>query len=185
VVEIDFDNSDYVYSLTQLSFYREHQYAKKRQFANIFLNRNPNAEIKILDILNPEVQSELLIVYDDWSKNKNDNENIYLKNERLAIHRLMNYGLNNIICVGVFVNLKLAAFSIFRKLPNNYAICYFSKVNVNYYGLNEFLMKVSANKLILEDCEWLNYEEDMGIPGLRFSKNSFRPTHFLRKYTIK
>ena len=186
IIEIDFDNSDYVYNLNELSFYSDHRYAKKRQFANIFLNRNSNIEVKLLDLRDPNVQSEVLILYDVWSGNKNGNgENSYFHKEHHAIHRLMSYELDNLLCVGVFVNMQLIGYSIFRKLPDHYAICYFSKININYQGLNEFLMKMSASKLILENCEWLNYEEDMGLPGLRFSKNSFRPSHFLRKYTIK
>jgi len=31
----------------------------------------------------------------------------------------------------------------------------------------------------------LNYQQDLGIEGLRKSKTAFRPVHFLKKYTVK
>lgn len=186
LIEIDFDNSDYIYNINELAFYSDHRYSKKRQLANSFTHKYGNYQVKILDLYDLSIQNELLILYDAWSLKKNHNmAGTYINQERDSIHRFLNNKFDKTLCVGVFVNLNLVAYSIFRILNNGFAICYFAKVNTDFIGLNEFLMKMSASKLLLQNCNWLNYQEDMGIEGLRFSKNSFRPSHFLRKYTIK
>lgn len=187
LVEIDFDNSDYVFDLYELSEYPGPSFAKKRQYAKSFVTKfTGGIEAGALDSNDPTIKDQLIKLYDHWSSTKSQNvEYPFLRKEKDAMIRFFNRSYDDVILFGVYVEGHLAAYSIYRLLPNNFAVCYFAKVNVNYFGLNEYLMKEGARFLLKEGATQLNYEEDMGIPGLRFSKNSFRPKDFLRKYTIQ
>ena len=54
-----------------------------------------------------------------------------------------------------------------------------------YVGVYEFLMQLSAQILMEKGYKYMNYQEDLGIDGLRRAKLAFRPTGYLRKNFIK
>jgi hypothetical protein len=45
-------------------------------------------------------------------------------------------------------------------------------------------MKMTAEKLLKEKYEYMNCEQDLGLPGLRLSKQALRPHFYLKKYTL-
>lgn len=186
LIEIDFDNSDYVYDLEALSNYSGSLYAKKRKALASFLKKWPDVSTKQLDIRNHAHLSELTQLAKIWMENKNQkNDNKHYLKENSALEKFLATDFNDALCLGVYNKNQLIGFSIFRLLHNNYATCYFSKIDVNYIGANEYLMNQTGKLLLQGGYKYLNYEEDLGLPGLRFSKNSFRPSHFLRKYSIR
>lgn len=84
----------------------------------------------------------------------------------------------------LYSNSSLIGFSIFEPLNKDTAICHFAKVNQNFAGAHDYIMKMQAEWLFANSIRTLNYEQDLGIANLKHSKLSFRPESFLKKYIV-
>lgn len=76
---------------------------------------------------------------------------------------------------------RIEAFSIGELLNERIALIHIEKANPEIRGLyqainNEFVRHEFS------DTEFINREEDMGMPGLRQAKESYNPHHFAEKY---
>lgn len=59
------------------------------------------------------------------------------------------------------------------------------KANVSYSGVYQKLVNCFAREYVTDEVRYINREEDVGDPGLRKSKLSYRPIKLLEKYTVK
>lgn len=76
---------------------------------------------------------------------------------------------------------NIAAFTVGEKHRQNCALIHIEKADTSYDGIyvainNEFV------KNEWQECTYVNREEDMGIPGIRKAKLSYRPDHMVRKF---
>lgn len=76
---------------------------------------------------------------------------------------------------------KIAAFTVGEALTDECALIHIEKADTAYDGIyaainNEFV------KNRWSEFKYINREEDMGIPGLRKAKLSYRPDHMVRKF---
>jgi uncharacterized protein len=185
----DRDHFDYIFSPQKLSEFLGKTYDTKRNMINRFLRGHPNAEARIIDLTQQENQEHIQSLLETWILNKNkyndDLDEAELKNEMRAIKRLFSE-INNLdlVGIGVFSGEELLAFSITEELHEKYAVCHFAKANVDHAGAYEYLIREEAKHLVVNKLHSLNYEQDLGLPGLRAVKNSLRPEHFLKKYKI-
>jgi hypothetical protein len=81
----------------------------------------------------------------------------------------------------ITIDGKLQAFIIGGQSGGDTAIVHVEKANTQYRGLyqainNEFCKHLPSN------IKYINREEDMDIPGLRTSKQSYRPYKMIEKY---
>ena len=87
--------------------------------------------------------------------------------------------------MGIFEEDRMLAFTIEEVLPDAYAICHFWKADSSRAGIFDFLMQEKARHLETLGVQFLNYEQDLGVPALRTAKSSFRPVRFLKKFTAR
>ncbi len=185
-IEIDLNNYDYIYSLEDLSVYPGNKFSDKRRKLNSFLRNHKNPTTELIDLNNSETRRQILGLNDVWTENKSSvDEYHFLPKEYSAIEKFFNSNFDDILCIGIFFETKLIGYSTFSLLSNEYAMCHFSKGDTTHYGVYEYLMRESAAILLGHKVKFLNYQEDLGLPGLRFFKNSFNPSKFLRKYNIR
>lgn len=185
MIEIDLDNSDYIYNLEELSTYSGSKYADKRAKVNLFLRSHALPSVRLLDLGDSKVVASLLQLNAAWTRNKaGRGEVVNVHREFVAFNRFVKANFTEAFCVGVFVEDQLVAYSIFTLLPEKYALCHFSKAAFPFEGAHDYLMQQSAVILRQRGCLYSNYQEDLGLPGLRFWKNSFKPMSFLRKYSV-
>ncbi len=59
------------------------------------------------------------------------------------------------------------------------------KANTELSGVYQKLVQCFAREFVNEDVQFINREEDVGDPGLRKSKMSYRPLKLLEKYTVR
>ena len=59
------------------------------------------------------------------------------------------------------------------------------KANTELSGVYQKLVQCFAKEFVNEDVHFINREEDVGDPGLRKSKMSYRPLKLLEKYTVR
>jgi uncharacterized protein len=85
---------------------------------------------------------------------------------------------------GVFeVGGRVAAFSLGAKLTPETAVIPIEIVDPAYEGLSQLVNREFARREWAE-FQFINREQDNGIPGLRRAKTSYHPHHFVKKYNI-
>ena len=77
-------------------------------------------------------------------------------------------------------------FTVYEILSSEYAISHFAKADISYHrAINDMLNWEEAKVLDERGIKYFNWEQDLGIPGLRKSKEKYKPTFFLKKLSIK
>jgi len=187
LIEEDKDNFDYIFSTSQISDFRGKKYKTKRQEANRFLTLYPNIVFKSENLISPIVREHIINLLQKWTVKKESNsetENLGLKSEKQALHKILQMENKNLLIFTCFLNDKLIGFEIDEILLNKYAVAHFSKVDALYNGINVFLNMKLSEYLKNEGVEFCNWEQDLGIESLRKSKMSYRPVNFLKKCKV-
>ena len=181
------DLFDYVYDAESMRTLAGRKNQKKRNHINYFLKEYEGRfEYKLLDKDNFD---ECLDLVKQWADNKEENNEYYegMDDELIGIKKIFNnYDVlrSNVKIGGIYVDGKLEAFTIGELLNPNMALIHIEKANPNIRGLYPF---INQQFLVNEfsDVEFVNREEDLGIPGLRKAKLSYHPIRFVEKYTVK
>ena len=151
------------------------------KFEGLYGNK---ASVTPLDLGEKEKIDELVDVFNQWSAERGKVEN-EVENERKAILRVLKSNSHfNLDCYEILIDGVVAGFSINEIMPNNYATCHFQKCLLNYEGIDVFLTNFVAKELIRKGCAYINWEQDLGIEGLRTLKQGYRPIKMLEKYTV-
>ena len=110
-----------------------------------------------------------------------------LKNEFLAFKKLITAShelLESLSCFSLFIDGILTGFMINEKISKDYSLGHFSKADVKYDGIYQFLMQQNSRVFLDLGISYLNHEQDLGIDKLRIAKTRFRPVMFFKKYQL-
>jgi ribosomal protein S18 acetylase RimI-like enzyme len=99
---------------------------------------------------------------------------------RMALEHHATLGLVGMV---VFVDDRLVGFTLGERLSPVQASILFEKTDPDYAGLPQFIFAEFC-RTAWADCPEINVGDDWGIPTLRFTKESYRPTRRLAKYTL-
>lgn len=181
------DLFDYVYDAEGLRTLAGRKNQKKRNHINYFIKEyDGRYEYKLLDRENFDECLELIQM---WTSNKEDNDEFDegMDDELAGIKKLFkDYDVlkDRVKVAGIFIDGKLEAFTIGELLNKNMALIHIEKANPNIRGLYPFInQQFLVNEF--EEVEFVNREEDLGIPGLRKAKLSYHPSRFVEKYTVR
>ena len=181
------DLFDYIYDGESIRTLAGRKNQKKRNHLNYFLKEYKDRyEYKILD---KENFKECIKMLKAWSgiKEDNDEHDEGMDDEFIGIKKIFNnYDelRDKIKIAGVYVDNKIEAFTIGELLNSNMALIHIEKANLNIRGLYQYInQQFVLNEF--KDVEFVNREEDLGIPGLRKAKLSYHPIKFVEKYTVK
>lgn len=186
----DPDNNDYILSTKEAVELKGSKYANKRKTINRLLNNYKDSIIvSELNLLNHDTIAHIKNLNARWTKQSPTNNgtpendipaiNIFLEN-------YSNISKNSLIySLGVYINNRLEAYCIYEKLNNVWAISHFGKASREIKGAYEYLMVEVLRDLHKRNIAYLNYEQDLGIPGLKQSKLGNKPVKFLKKYIIR
>jgi len=174
VVE-DRDNFDYLFSREELARLAGRKYHKKKNLVNAFIN-NYNYEGKPLL---EEYIPEAIQVLELW-RNGRDNPGDYEANKE-ALEKSEALQL----CGGIYyVEGEPAAFTLGEELARGESfVIHFEKALSKYKGIYQFVNKCFAS-ILPEKYKYINREQDLGDPGLRQAKMSYRPVGFVKKYRV-
>lgn len=183
----DDDGHDYIYSVEQLS--KMHEWSKKTQKKNIknFLVANPNYTHSCLPISMIDKEN-YVEMYARWAENKNLASHVEM-NEFKAFQRMLYSGDEKIMILSVYedqVRTKLIGFTSFEIVSPDYAIAHYSKADVKHHAaIFCVLIWEEAKYLHEQGVKYYNWEQDLGIPGLRIFKQQYHPEFLLKKYTVR
>lgn len=180
----DRDSFDYILSVEEISALTGDKYHTHKNFVNKFNNNYSEYHLHNLNLLDPVIQEQMLNVFYNWETSRHK-ERSETQHELSAIQRaLKDSNEFNLITLGVYDREALVGFIIASLEQMNYAVSHFAKADMNYSGVFYFLYHHLAKQLHEKGYKYLNNEQDMGIPGLRKSKEQWNPTHYLKKYII-
>ena len=173
-VREDRDNFDYLYLRTDLAELPGKKYHKKRNLVAQFLKSYSHEEKPLTQKLVPEAVK----ILDLW-RTDNGNESDYIASlealehfEELEMRGTLFYIDGN--PAGWCLGEAAAQGRIFT--------VHFEKGLGAYKGIYQFINQTFAASLP-ESFAHVNREQDLGDPGLRQAKMTYRPSGFVRKYT--
>lgn len=178
----DPDNYDYILSVDEIKTLVGNKYRGKRNFVNRFIREYGKQDIRMLDLGNISIQKEIEELFFLWEKEKTRDETI---TELTALRRLLQASSSfDLIPIGIYLDNKLSAFSIDEAVQEKYAVIHFEKADTKHIGIFQYLKQSTAEHVATLGCEYINYEQDLAISGLKQAKLSWMPVSFLKKYRI-
>lgn len=176
----DRPNYDYVYRTQDLIELKGREYHSKKNHLNYFLNHYRYEYVELTSAMADKAMQ--FIREFNERKNLPEHEMALLKMEERAMVDVF----NNLEAVGylaaaIIIEGKIEALSIGGRINGNTVTVHVEKANTDYRGLyqlinNEFCRHVASN------VEYINREEDMGIPGLRKAKLSYKPVKLMESH---
>ena len=179
----DRDSFDYVYKIEDLAFLKGKRYQSKRNFCNRFWSANPYCQ---LVSITSENLSQVQTMLERWyhERLQADPYQDFLL-EQLALNRAFEHweqlGMEGIALMD---GEQVIAFSMASPLGNDTFDVHFEKAldaaDGAYAAINQGFARYLLKKY--PNVQWLNREDDLGIPGLRKAKLSYHPDHMVEKY---
>ncbi|MGY0374753.1 DUF2156 domain-containing protein [Clostridium sp. JNZ J1-5] len=178
-IEEDRDNFDYLYEAEKLIKLSGKKLHGKKNHYNFFV-KEYNYEVKEIE---EEVIDDVIEAAEKWYvENNNDDKMLYY--EMKSIEDLANnMSLFNLKGIAVYVDGKVAAFSLGEKLNDKLAVIHIEKGDMNYRGIYSFINKTFID-MCFSDVKIINREQDLGIEGLRKAKLSYHPIKLEKKFIV-
>jgi len=174
-VRQDRENFDYLYTRKDLAELSGKKYHKKRNLVNAFINNYSYEEKRI----SQDNRNDLYAVLDEWLAEKEERGDYDAARE--AIDLIDELSLEGCI---TYVDGKPCAYSMGEPIcrGNMFAV-HFEKAIGSYKGIYQFINQSFAS-MMDESILYINREQDLGDPGLRQAKMSYRPSGFVKKYRV-
>ncbi|HEY1406760.1 MAG TPA: phosphatidylglycerol lysyltransferase domain-containing protein [Spirochaetota bacterium] len=172
------DDSDYLFTRDKLIHYPGRNLHKKRNLLKQFLEGYEWRS----EPLTSERSADAQKILSDWQKGTGlaDSETDYLSCHE-ALNHIESFNLTG--CV-IYVEDALAGFVLGEMISPNVFALHFAKCNTRFKGIYQFIYNHYAKELSPE-CEWINFEQDLGIPALRQAKETYEPDMMAHKYRVK
>lgn len=179
-MEEDRDNWDYVYRVEDLSELAGRRFHKKRNQVKQCLEAHECMHEKITEQNLPECVD----FQERWCKARQCGAEPGLCRENLAVREMLeHYRELGLFGSAVRVDGRIEAYAVGEELSPGTAVCHFEKGMPGVQGLGQLVNQWFAG-YSLGDYEFLNREQDMGIPGLRQAKESYYPHHMVEKLKV-
>ena len=105
--------------------------------------------------------------------------NMKLSKNLLIITKFFN-STGAVICI----EDKIVAYTFGEILNKNTFVVHFEKALSNYSGIYQTINKLFAENELYGKYEFINREQDLGLPGLRKAKLSYLPVDYIKKFDI-
>lgn len=186
IIEDDPDNHDYVFSLADHADLPGQKFKGKRKKVSHFVRNHQNRyEIHKVDLADSEVLEKINAIFDNWANAKGKNKS-NTQAEKQAVRNLLMHAANfDTVGLMISVDDRPAGFSIHELQGENYAICHFHKTIPDYANIDVFLTSTAAKDLMDRKRTHVNWEQDLGIKGLKAAKSSYHPVRILKKYRVR
>lgn len=176
----DRPNYDYLYRLQDLVELKGREYHSKKNHLNYFLNHYKYEYVTMTS----EMADQAMQFIREFNARKHipEHEMELLKMEERAMVDVF----NNLEAVGylssaILIDGKIEALCVAGKINKNTVDVHVEKANTVYRGLYQ-LINNEFCKHVEPGIKYVNREEDMGLPGLRKAKLSYKPVKLVESY---
>jgi len=170
---------DYMYHMQSMRSLEGKAYGEKRNFINRAKKHLP----QIIQ-LTPTMRDACIDLLRRWAAEQpRDGENSLL-DEESALHLAMDHFTElDLFGIGIKIADQLEAFSFGCPISDTIFVEYFEKATTTIPGLYPLVLHELCNALP-DNFRELNFEEDLGIPGLRIAKQRWNPKRLIKKFEI-
>jgi uncharacterized protein len=176
----DVNNFDYIYNREELMTLRGNRFHKKRNHYNQFI-ATYNFEAR--DLLEDGVINDCRIFAEEWTEGR-EKITSQLEHELEGINDVLsNIKQLNLQGMAVYIDGKIAGFTIGEKVNGKMAIIHIEKANAEYRGIYAYVNKTFIERYF-NDVTFINREEDLGVEGLREAKKSYHPVKLEKKFIV-
>lgn len=178
----DRDSYDYVYAIDDLAELKGKKYQKKRNHVNRFRTEHPDYRVQPLC---DELLEDVKALVDGWYESRlaQDPAADFLMERRALEKALRDYEKLGLETLVLLDGRQVLAVTMGSFLSENTLDVHFEKaredVDGAYAAINCEFARYLREKY--PQLQFLNREEDMGIPGLRKAKESYLPHHLTEK----
>ncbi|MCR4616076.1 MAG: phosphatidylglycerol lysyltransferase domain-containing protein [Clostridiales bacterium] len=171
-------DSDYIYLRDDLANLRGRKYSSKRNHIYSFSRAFEDHCIKPLT---GEEKNAAMEVARCWREEHGADKSISTEYDAIS-KALDNFEALDLKGAVLYVEGKPVGMTVASYISPGVADIHFEKVLGEYarFGGYAVINKLFAE--LIDDCRLINREEDINIPGLRKSKQSYRPEIILKKY---
>lgn len=173
----DRDHFDYLYLRHDLAELKGKDYQAKRNHVNKFKKTYDYRYTP----MTAEMIADCISMYDKWCEDRRCEEDRSLEYEQQALK----YGMEHFCELGLsggvlWVEGEIIAFTFGAPVNHDTFCVHAEKALVAYEGAYNTVNREFASHLP-EHFTYINREEDLGVPGLRKAKLSYRPAFLLEK----
>lgn len=175
-IEEDRDNADYLYDRTSLVELVGQSLHKKLAHVHHFIEDHPNRVLIPAEIANAQ---DMVRILDGWAKGRDvvEDYNATL----LAIDQLRALKFRGAV---LYAGDTPVAFTLGEYDGCSRFIIHIEKAVPEVRGVYQYINRAFAASLP-ESVKIVNREQDLGIPGLRQAKLTYKPVSFGMKYKIR
>lgn len=185
IVEEESHNHDYIYRLETMFKLDGHRFKWKRKRLNkITRDYQDSLCFKNLYKIGSSEIKTLMDVFDRWALERKKEKGEVLQERKALFNILQISSSMNLVLTEMLFDEKVIGFSINEVLGGGFANCHFQKSIVGYKNFDIVLTNKVAEFLLDKGCEFVNWEQDLGIAGLHELKSSYCPEFLLKKYCI-
>lgn len=172
----DRDNWDYLFDTREMATLAGKRFHKKRNLVHQFYHQYHALHMEPLTAANLD---DARAVLDVWTRNHPDTNDVEAASE--ALERIEELGLDGAV---FYVDDEPAAYTLGEPSPRpgDYVI-HFEKADARFKGIYQAVFQRFAQSLVGR-FERINREQDLGDPGLRQAKETYRPVGFVKKYRL-
>ena len=179
-IEATENHYDYVYRSDDLIHLAGRKYHAKKNHINKFLRSHAFTYAS----LNHEYVADCMQVEEEWCKMRRCEEDLSLVGEGEAVRNALRDFMSLKISGGIiFIDKKIEAFTLGELLNENTAVVHIEKTNPDIPGLFTMINQQFCENQ-WHDIQYINREQDLGVPGLRRAKRSYHPCRLVKKYRI-
>lgn len=181
----DRDNYEYILDARALADLEGPSFKRLRQYVHTYANSADSpAQVEQLDLADPNVAEYLRTNMNKWGKAFTTNDSA--SQERQVMDRTFELasklGYEN---MSILVDGELVGFMIFQsKAYQSTVVANHLKSSYQYHNTSYYMTHQLARILSSRGINYINYEQDLGILGLRDFKMKLRPHHLLPKYNL-
>jgi hypothetical protein len=174
------DYFDYVYLASNLAELPGSDYRKIRNRLNKFIRNYTYTNEKISE----ENIDEIKTFLKRWCLWKDCASDPLLENERKAIMYSMTHFFElELSGIVILIDGNIEAIAVYEKMSPDSVVVHYEKGSPDFDGIYKCINLETA-KLVQKEVTFINREPDMGLPGLRKAKMSYRPHHMVEVFKV-
>ena len=176
---MDDGNDEYIYKTETLAGLHGSKLSKKRNLISQFERLYSPYEVKEIT---PDDFDTIRKLNEEWRREHTDSQS--LEKELSAINAAFeNYRELGLHGLSLLSGGNIEAFAIFSPINSDSWTVHFEKARSDCKGAAQVINQRTAQYL-LGRCEYINREQDLGIPGLRQAKQSYLPDRMLKDFLL-
>lgn len=181
-IEDDRPNYDYVYEKESLIELKGRELHKKKNHLNYFV-KNYQFEYKKLTEDMSDMVMDFIKAFNAKKEIPAHEWELLMMEEKAMQDVFENLQEAGLLAGAIVIDGKIEAVSVGGILNEDTVSVHIEKANTDYRGLYQMINREFCKRMP-EHIKYVNREEDMGLPGLRKAKLSYKPVRLVEKYIV-